>query len=107
MATHLSNHTLQALSLYEDIRQIQRPKDLRSLLRLNRECGKSQAARIKIIQCHFSCGHNSVQAFAVMETKVLPQALSWAAKAETNDTLYRIIRAVPFLFGGATQGQLC
>ena len=92
MDTYLSNHTLQKFCVDRFL-----PNDLRSLLRLNKENSKSEAARLKIISHHFS-GNYNIQPFIDMELKVLPRAIAWMAKDEINDTMYRFIRITPSLF---------
>jgi hypothetical protein len=53
------------------------PASIISLLRINKESSKSQSARIKIINTHFSGSHINTQVFTEMDVKVLPVAIAW------------------------------
>mmetsp|Transcript_3533 Transcript_3533/g.7806 ORF Transcript_3533/g.7806 Transcript_3533/m.7806 type:complete len:570 (-) Transcript_3533:85-1794(-) len=96
MATHHSNHTLEKVSVNDG----RAPKDLRSLLRINRENSESQAARLKIIRHYFREGF-TVQRFEDMEWKVLPRAIAWVGKdgsrGELNNHFYGFIRSMSAL----------
>jgi len=86
------------------------PEDLRSLLRLNRENSKSQSARLKIINVHFSGSNVNLQPFIAMELQVLPHTIAWMGRdgiddndeitTETNgrSLLYQFLRGMPSLF---------
>lgn len=103
-ATYNSNHTLKKLvDNEEDL-----PDDLRKLLCLNNENSKSQAARLKIIQTHFSKGFISPP-FVDMERNLMPHALAWMGREgtvdETTDSFYQFVKSVPNLFEFAMHGK--
>eukprot|EP00579_Thalassiosira_antarctica_P030532 CAMPEP_0202030048 /NCGR_PEP_ID=MMETSP0905-20130828/64294_1 /ASSEMBLY_ACC=CAM_ASM_000554 /TAXON_ID=420261 /ORGANISM="Thalassiosira antarctica, Strain CCMP982" /LENGTH=476 /DNA_ID=CAMNT_0048593833 /DNA_START=1937 /DNA_END=3367 /DNA_ORIENTATION=+ len=110
MGTFHSNHTLQKLDEYEG----GLPADIRSLLRLNQENSKCQAARLKIIKTHFSGSNIDLQPFIGMELQVMPRAIAWMGRdgsgkstTETNgrSLLYQFLRTKPELFERAAEGQ--
>ena len=113
MHTYNSNHTLERLSWEPDESHL--PEDLRSLLIINRENTKSQAARLKIIKTHFYGNGIDMQHFIDLELNVLPCAMAWIADDSANDAeglgfglLYRFVRTLPTLFeraGGHVQGN--
>ena len=59
---------------------IELPEDIRSLLVMNREYSKRQAARQKIIKTHFSCSHVNILSFVDMESKIKPFVPTWMAQ---------------------------
>jgi hypothetical protein len=66
LSTFHSNHTLEKIFIkdekyndYDDDPEYWLPKDVVSLLRINRDNSKNQAARLKIIHTHFS-GHEII-----------------------------------------------
>lgn len=97
-STYDSNHTLESLGTrcytgigYEE-RFLNRPPDLCSLFRLNRDLGPVEAARYKIINTHFS-GDSIMDPFLDMDTQVLPQVMSWMARDNHGKTLlYQFIK---------------
>ncbi|KAL7528801.1 hypothetical protein ACHAWF_002706 [Thalassiosira exigua] len=75
MATYRSNHILQNIgSGFCHLA----PGDVLSLLALNKK-GRSHAARIKIINTHFS-GTFSVHPFVEMDLAVLPWVIAWVGR---------------------------
>ena len=97
--TFQSNHTLTTLSIDEEDDEEQGfglalSDDLTFLLRLNKENNANQAARIKIIQTHFSGTVMNVQPFMDMELSTRPHAIAWIAR---DSNCYRFLRAVPSL----------
>jgi hypothetical protein len=66
-----------------------------SLLRIHEENNLSQAARIKIIQTHFSDHEINMQPFMDMSLSVRPHAIAWMAKDDSH--FYRFLRAMPSL----------
>eukprot|EP00579_Thalassiosira_antarctica_P003203 CAMPEP_0201905442 /NCGR_PEP_ID=MMETSP0902-20130614/56515_1 /ASSEMBLY_ACC=CAM_ASM_000551 /TAXON_ID=420261 /ORGANISM="Thalassiosira antarctica, Strain CCMP982" /LENGTH=170 /DNA_ID=CAMNT_0048439555 /DNA_START=37 /DNA_END=553 /DNA_ORIENTATION=+ len=78
MDTFRSNHTLQKLC--EEYYRDRLPEDLTSLLRLNRENGKSQSARLKIIKTHFSGDNINLQPFADMKLELVPHVIAWMGR---------------------------
>lgn len=95
-----SNHTLQKMVKW-DWETDSVPKDIRKLLRTNRENSQSQAARLKIIDNHFQDGF-FVEPFVDMEMAVLSHALSWMGndRAEVNEHFFLFLRNTPTLFVG-------
>ena len=97
--TYNSNHTLEKFGNEEKFYRRMLPEDLRSLLRINRENSKSQAACLKIFMIHFSGREINLQTFAEMDTSILPAAFAWMAKGEYVDSselslVYRFICSV-------------
>ena len=90
--TFQSNHTLTTLSNIEE--EDDDEEQGFGLLRLNKENTANQAARIKIIQTHFSGSVINVQPFMDMELSIRPHAIAWIAK---DANCYRFLRAVPSL----------
>jgi hypothetical protein len=70
------------------------PLDLLSLLKINRESSVSQAARLKIINTHFSGSEINMQPFLEMSLNVRPHAIAWLAK---DMHMYELLRAMPSL----------
>ena len=97
--TFNSNHTLEMIfDPYNNdgIDESQLPSNLRTLLQLNRENTKSEAARRKILNVHFS-GNFNMQPFIDMDLKVLPDAISWMARNEHGiSLLYQFVRNTTF-----------
>jgi hypothetical protein len=69
--TFNSNHTLERIGFLL-VRE-----DIDSLLTINREYSVSQAARIKIINSHFSGSDINTQVFTDLKLNILPTAMSW------------------------------
>jgi hypothetical protein len=67
---------------------------LKSVLQINRENSVSQAARLKIINTHFSGSEINMQPFMEMNLNVRPHAIAWMAKDERG---YELLRAMPSL----------
>ena len=88
-ATFNSNHTLErTIDPDDEIDDESRlPSDLHTLLQLNRENTKIEAARCKILQCHFSGSDISIQPFIDFDLKALPHAIAWMAKDEHGSSL--------------------
>ena len=97
--TYNSNHTLENLCL--EYFHTFLPASTISLLRINKESSKSQAARIKIINTHFSGSNINTQVFTEMDVRVRPVAIDWMGRDqgsnETSDLLFAFIRNVPSL----------
>jgi hypothetical protein len=90
--TFNSNHTLEKICRPYKERSL--PNNLSSLLQLNRECSVSEAARIKIINTHFSGYEINMQPFMEMNLNVRPHAIAWMAK---DMHVYELLRAMPSL----------
>lgn len=100
-----SNHTLQKLCSNYSEKWL--PENVRSLLCLNRENGKRQAARLKIIRTHF-CKGFAVQPFVDMDLAVLPRALAWMSKQSESRRIDEhfygfLLNTTTWLEGVATQ----
>jgi hypothetical protein len=89
--TYNSNHVVEELD-YEDWGL---PAHFSSLLRINKENSPSQAARIKIINAHFSGSYINTQVFNRMELSVYPIAIAWMGGSKTNDLLFTFLRNLP------------
>jgi hypothetical protein len=70
------------------------PVDVLSLLRINRENIASHAARIKIINTHFSGSEINMLPFMEINLNVRPHAVAWMAK---DMHVYELLRAMPSL----------
>jgi len=107
MDTYNSNHTL------EDLRCEDPPKDVSSSLVLNKNKDKSEVARQKILQTHFSGSDASeLQEFLDMELAEMPAAIAWIGRPTVGwvgknvsglSLLYNLIRRFPDLFDSSTQ----
>ena len=64
----------------------------------NREIRVTQAARLKIIQVHFSGREINMQPFTEMkmELSIRPHAIAWMGR---DNSLYQFLRAMPSLLG--------
>jgi hypothetical protein len=99
ISTYNSNHTLA--SLIHEYNEL-KPPVLISLLKINSENSKSQAAGLKIFKTHFVRRNINLQPFMDMESSILPVAIAWLTKYEYLNCkgfslLYRLIRAMPSL----------
>ena len=70
------------------------PEDLMNLLRLNKENSPNEAARLKIINTHFSGSEINMQPFMEINFSVRSHAIAWMAK---DMHLYELLRAMPSL----------
>jgi hypothetical protein len=70
------------------------PIELKTLLQINKENNKSQAARLKIINTHFSGNDINMEPFMKMDVNVRPHAIAWMAK---DMHVYQFLRAMPLL----------
>jgi hypothetical protein len=91
LSTYNSNHTLTALW---NKCTVQLPNDLKDLLAINKENSVSQAARLKIINTHFSGRQIKMQPFTDMDVSVRAHALAWKAR---DQYLFHFLRAMPSL----------
>jgi len=100
--TYNSNHTLQSLFdpnaawIDDDGNDVDSPPSfpprLTSLLQINKENSRGEAARRKIFMVHFT-GDFSLQPFFDMNLKALPQAVAWMAKDDPGlSLLYQYVR---------------
>jgi len=109
MDTYNSNHKL--FVDYSDDNELL-PDDLSSLLELNENKDKTEVARQKILQTHFSgSGEDdtlNVQELLDMELEVLPTAIAWIGRPKHIgwegknvsglSTMYNLVRKLPDLF---------
>ena len=96
LGTYNSNHTLEKLCR-EDFDSAL-PANIMSLLRINRESSKIQAARIKIINTHFSGTCMNTQVLTDMELNVIPIAIGWMGRdGGSNGFLFALLRSMPSL----------
>jgi hypothetical protein len=93
-STHSSNHTLCKFDpLYPPFE-----KDIRRLLKMNRNEDKAKVARQKILQHHFSEGNANIHVFAAMPETNLPFAIAWIGRNKDGRTLmYNFAQAFPSL----------
>ena len=91
IATYQSNHTLDDLGEGGEshLHDNYLPEDINSLLRVNRENGKHQAARLKIIRTHFSGVNINLEPFLDMGLKMLPHAVAWMGGDDGTDDVER------------------
>ena len=99
--TFNSNHTLEMRSHESEEHESSEfndyrlwPNDISSLLKINRENSVSQAARLKIINTHFSGSEINMRPFMEMNLSVRPYAVAWMAK---DERVYELLRAMPSL----------
>lgn len=111
-----SNHTLQKVVDKEDGQvnpgcspeyvdsSYHFPKDLRSVLKINRRGTKAQAASEKIIRYHMLKDNVvNIDAFIDMEQNELPSAISWLGRDELGlSVLYKLCKSLPDLFESKT-----
>jgi hypothetical protein len=106
--TYCSNHTLEKLLLV-DASRVELPEDLRSLVQINRENTKSQAAQLKIIQTHFGGSNINLQPFTEMDLNFMPVAISWMARDDSchsRSLLYECVRTMmPSLLDVNSKGR--
>jgi hypothetical protein len=100
LSTFNSNHSLEEVSFevydneFEQLLCDVLPEELTTLLQINKENNKNQAARLKIIKTHFSGNDIKMEPFAKMAVNVRPHAIEWMAK---DMHLYEFLRAMPSL----------
>jgi hypothetical protein len=96
LGTYNSNHTLEKLCRENFDSAL--PANIMSLLRINRESSKIQAARIKIINTHFSGTCMNTQVLTDMELNVIPIAIGWMGRdGGSNGFLFALLRSMPSL----------
>jgi hypothetical protein len=84
LSTYHSNHTLEVLGrgVWDDDEKL--PRDLASLLTINRENNWCHAARLKVIKSHF-CGRDiNMQPFADMDPKIRVHIIDWIARDDDD-----------------------
>jgi len=114
LGTYTSNHALQYIrgDNYIDL-----PDSLISYLKLNENEDKTEVARQKILQTHFSGSgdddKSNIQVLLDMELEVMPTAIDWIGRPTHNDwrgtsvsglsLLYNLMRRLPDLFDSSPQ----
>ena len=108
MDTYNSNHTLHDVSHDSQYRHNDLPDDLVSYLVINENQNKTEVARQKILQTHFSDIDTSNQEFIDMELEVMPTVIEWIGRptpigwrgksVSGLSLLYKIMRKLPDLF---------
>ena len=94
---YASNHTLCGVG-YWSSDSSNRPTNLLSLLALNEDKNKSEVARQKIIQYHFT-NDGKIEDFVDMDGNVMPHAISWIGRdMALHSLLYNVFREMPTLF---------
>ena len=107
MDTYNSNHILQDIGCTPTI-------DLLKSLALNMNKDKSEVARQKILQTHFSNGDTpKMQEFLDMELQMMPAAIAWMGRplpigwegkqVSGLSLLYNLTRRIPDLFDSTAQ----
>jgi hypothetical protein len=106
LSTFNSNHSLEKIILEifaydedndedeEEQIMAKLPEELKTLLQINKENYKSQAARLKIINTHFSGNDINMEPFMKMDVDIRPHAIGWMAK---DMHVYQFLRAMPSL----------
>ena len=91
-----SNHTLYEVGYWSS--DSSNPTNLLSLLALNKDKNKSEVARQKIVQYHFT-NDGKIEEFVDMEVCVMPHAISWIGRVSSlHSLLYNVVRGMPTLF---------
>ena len=109
--TYNSNHTLQRIGSAMNDNYFF-PTHLNSLFRINRDHGKVEAARRKIIKVHFSGTESSnMHSFVDTELEVFPLIIAWMARdGYGKSLLFQFLRNNSFMFevsqGTNTEGRL-
>jgi len=95
LSTFNSNHTLERIGFLL-VRE-----DIESLLTINQEYSVSQAARIKIINSHFSGSDINTQVFSDMKVNIRPTAMSWMSRDNGSNggmnLMFEFLRRVPLI----------
>jgi hypothetical protein len=95
LSTFNSNHTLQRIGFLLVC------EDIELLLTINREYSVSQAARIKIINSHFSGSDINTQVFTDMKLNILPTAMSWMGQDNRSNggmnLMFQFLRREPLI----------
>jgi hypothetical protein len=92
--TFNSNHTLEYTGFLPR-------EDIKSLLRINHNNSVRQAARIKIINSHFSGNVINTQVFTDMKSNILPTAMSWMGRDNGSNggmnLMFQFLRREPLI----------
>jgi len=88
MSTFQSNHTLRRFLHGTSSSYLFTSNCIQSLVCLNRENSKSEAARLKIIETHFSGPKGfAVEPFVDMDLAVLPCAIAWMSRHSVSSRI--------------------
>jgi len=111
--TYNSNHTLEELGLHKYHYEKMNLPHLSSSLELNKNKDKSEVARQKILQTHFSNDTSNMQEFLDMELQVMPPVITWIGRPTPIDwkgmkvsglsTMFNLLRRLPDLFNSNAQ----
>jgi hypothetical protein len=102
MDTYQSNHVLEKLIyLWDPWWDPHNSDKLIYLLKVNKENSESQAARLKIIETHFSGPVICMQPFIDMDLSARPHAISWMVRDKHG---YQLLRAMPSLLEKFEEG---
>jgi len=112
MNTYNSNHILH--DVYDDFPD-ELTGNLESCLNLNRNEDKTEVARQKILQTHFSDNTPNMQEFLGMELEMMPSAMAWIGRpthANWKGThvsglslMFNLMRRLPDLFDSSPRTQ--
>jgi hypothetical protein len=95
MDTYQSNHVLEKLIyLWDPWWDPHNSDELMYLLKINKGNSESQAARLKIIETHFSGPVIYMQPFIDMDLSTRPHAIAWMVRDKHG---YQLLRAMPSL----------
>jgi hypothetical protein len=102
MDTYQSNHVLEKLIyLWDPWWDPHNSDELINLLKINKGNSESQAARLKIIETHFSGPVIYMQPFIDMDLSTRPQAIAWMVRGRRG---YQLLRAMPSLLEKFNEG---
>ena len=94
-----SNHTLHTCPQYA-------PKDVVSLLEMNKHESNAGSARRKILKYKLSEGKSYIHAFAQMPEAVLPCAIGWVGRDRHGySAMYNLLRCLPSLVCGSCSNR--
>jgi hypothetical protein len=105
-ATYFSHHALQGIEIgfcnpgsITGWSTVRARDDIKSLLSMNNNDDKTQVARQKIIEHHFSGRGTDVRLFACMPETMIPFALEWMGRDNLGFArVYGLVRGLPALF---------
>jgi len=111
--TYNSNHSLQDLSYYFSGDTCDQYDDLVPYLDLNENKDKTEVARQKILQTHFSNNDTSMQMLLDMELEMMPSVIAWIGRSTPIgywggttvsglSLMYNLTRRLPDLFDSNT-----
>ena len=114
MDTYNSNHTLEVLTIFGDDEDYDY-NEYTSYLKLNENKDKTEVARQKILQTHFSSEDDTpeMQELLGMELELMPTVIEWigrplpigweGAQVSGLSAMYNLMRRLPDLFDSSPQ----